>query len=91
MACPPSPVYSSATAVLIVVALTRGNGDRALSGCSCQVVSLRNKDRFKEQEMGVVTLPLQDVVKSDPQYFRCSDTSKVMLACCCLRGRVLAV
>ena len=44
-----------------------------------QVVSLRNKDRFKEEEVGLVTLPLEDVVKADPQYFRCRDTNKVML------------
>lgn len=42
-----------------------------------QVVSLRNKDRFKEEEVGVVTVPLQDVVASDPQYFRCRSTGKV--------------
>ncbi|CAN0310708.1 unnamed protein product, partial [Ectocarpus sp. 12 AP-2014] len=40
------------------------------------VVSLRNKDRFKEEEVGVVTIPLQDVVESPPQYFRCRDTGK---------------
>lgn len=44
-----------------------------------QVVSIRNKDRFKEEEVGLVTLPLQDVVKADPQYFRCRDTNKVKI------------
>ena len=42
-----------------------------------QVVSLRSKDRFQEQEVGLVTVPLQDVVESEPQYFRCRDTGKV--------------
>lgn len=44
---------------------------------SLQVVSLRSKDRFQEQEVGLVTIPLQDVVESEPQYFRCRDTGKV--------------
>lgn len=41
-------------------------------------MSLRNKDRFKEEEVGLVTLPLEDVVKADPKYFRCRDTNKVI-------------
>lgn len=45
--------------------------------CGSQVVSLRNKDRFTETEVGLVTVPLQDVVESEPQYFRCRDTGKV--------------
>ncbi|CAM9253561.1 unnamed protein product, partial [Hapterophycus canaliculatus] len=40
------------------------------------VVSLRSKDRFKEEEIGLVTIPLEDVVESRPQYFRCRDTAK---------------
>lgn len=42
-----------------------------------KVVSIRNKDRFKEEEIGLVTLPLEDVINSEPQYFRCRDTNKV--------------
>ncbi|CAM9957971.1 unnamed protein product [Scytosiphon promiscuus] len=40
------------------------------------VVSLRSKDRFKEEEIGLVTIPLLEVVESRPQYFRCRDTGK---------------
>lgn len=41
------------------------------------MVSLRDKDRFTEKEVGLVHVPLQDVVESEPQYFRCRDTAKV--------------
>ena len=44
------------------------------------MVSLRSKDRFKEEEVGLVTLPLEDVVRAEPQYFRCRDTNKVKVS-----------
>ncbi|CAN0265667.1 unnamed protein product, partial [Discosporangium mesarthrocarpum] len=40
------------------------------------VVSLISKDQFSEEELGAVALPLEELLSTSPQFFRCPNTNK---------------